>query len=202
MAATLRWNVYVGLAWIQIAGFPSGMAHRRRHSNKTGSLEDIMTRDQFGNFELAFDWKLDTGGNAGVFYHATEEYDHIYWSAPEYQLLDDANHPDGKNRLTSAGADYAVYPPPAGVVKPANQWNSSLIVVQDRAFSIGSTDKSFSNTSCGVPTGRQKSRRASSRTGPITVSPKADTLGFRATTTASSGCATSASVRFREWLRI
>jgi len=96
---------------------------------KTGSANDLITRDQFGNYELAFDWKLATGGNAGVFYRGTEEYDHIYWSGPEYQLLDDANHPDGKSRLTSAGAAYAVYPSPAGVVKPANEWNSSLIVI-------------------------------------------------------------------------
>jgi hypothetical protein len=97
---------------------------------KSGSAEDLVTKEQFGNFELAFDWKLAPGGNAGVFYRATEEYDHIYWSAPEYQLLDDALHPDGKSRLTSAGADYAVYPSPAGVVKPADQWNSSLIVAK------------------------------------------------------------------------
>ena len=96
---------------------------------KTGSVEDIVTKDQFGNFQLALDWKLSPGGNSGVFYRGTEEYDHIYWSAPEYQLLDDAGHPDGKSRLTSAGADYALYPSPAGVVKPADQWNSTLIVV-------------------------------------------------------------------------
>ena len=96
---------------------------------KTGSVDDIVTKDQFGNFQLALDWKLGPGGNAGVFYRGTEEYDHIYWSAPEYQLLDDAGHPDGQSRLTSAGADYALYPSPAGVVKPADQWNSTLIVV-------------------------------------------------------------------------
>ncbi len=91
---------------------------------------DLLTTRQFGDFDLAFDWKLDRGGNAGVFYHGTEEYDHIYWSAPEYQLLDDAHHPDGRDRLTSAGADYAVYPSPAGHVKPANEWNSSRIVIR------------------------------------------------------------------------
>ena len=96
---------------------------------KTGSANDIITRDKFGNFELALDWKIAPGGNAGIFYRGTEEYDHIYWSAPEYQLLDDAGHPDGQSRLTSAGADYGLYPPPAGVVKPAGQWNSTLIVV-------------------------------------------------------------------------
>jgi Domain of Unknown Function (DUF1080) len=97
---------------------------------KSGSGDDIITRDQFGDFELALDWKISPAGNSGVFYRGTEEYDHIYWSAPEYQLLDDAGHPDGKSRLTSAGADYALYPSPAGIVKPADQWNSTLIVVQ------------------------------------------------------------------------
>ena len=96
---------------------------------KSGEVEDIITRDQFGNFELALDWNLSPGGNAGIFYRGTEEYDKIYWSGPEYQLLDDAAHEDGKNRLTAAGAAYALYPSPAGVVKPAGEWNSTLIVV-------------------------------------------------------------------------
>ena len=95
---------------------------------KTGSVNDIITKDQFGNFELALDWKLSPGGNSGVFYRGTEEYDHIYWSAPEYQLLDDAGHPDGQSRLTAAGANYALYPSPAGIVKPGGQWNATLIV--------------------------------------------------------------------------
>ena len=110
--------------------FPSAWHVVNGTLTKSGSTEDIITRDQFGDFELAFDWKLSPGGNAGVFYRGTEEYDHIYWSAPEYQLLDDALHPDGKNRLTSAGAAYALYPSPEGVVKPAGEWNSTLIVVQ------------------------------------------------------------------------
>src|SRR5213079_755306 len=96
---------------------------------KSGPVDDIVTRDQFGNFQLALDWMLSPGGNAGVFYRGTEEYDHIYWSAPEYQLLDDAGHPDGQSRLTSAGADYGLYPSPAGVVKPPGQWNQVRLVV-------------------------------------------------------------------------
>jgi hypothetical protein len=97
---------------------------------KATSTGDLVSRDQFGDFELSFDWKIAPGGNAGVFYRATEEYDHIYWSGPEYQLLDDARHPDGRNRLTSAAAAYALYAPPAGVVKPAGEWNSSRIVAK------------------------------------------------------------------------
>src|SRR5262245_10549907 len=64
---------------------------------KEGHSSDLVTKDQYGDFELEFEWKLGPGGNAGVFYRGTEEYDHVYWSAPEYQLLDDAAHNDGKN---------------------------------------------------------------------------------------------------------
>ena len=121
--STSAWRGY------QSPTFPAGWSIVDGVLTKSGSVGDLLSKEQFGNFELALDWNLSTGGNAGIFYRGTEEYDHIYWSAPEYQLLDDANHPDGKSRLTSAGAAYALYPPPAGVVKPAGQWNSTLIVV-------------------------------------------------------------------------
>jgi hypothetical protein len=91
---------------------------------------DIITREQFGDFELELEWRLAEKGNAGVFYRGTEEYEHVYWSAPEYQLLDDATAPNGESRLTSAGAAYALYPSPEGVLKPANEWNAARIVVR------------------------------------------------------------------------
>lgn len=109
---------------------PKGWSIVNGELTKSGEVEDLVTRDKFANFELSFDWKLGRGGNSGVMYRVTEEYDHPYWTGPEYQLLDDTGHPDGKSRLTAAGSDYALYPSPAGVVKPADQWNSSLIVVQ------------------------------------------------------------------------
>jgi Domain of Unknown Function (DUF1080) len=96
---------------------------------KEGSVDDLVTREQFGNFELELEWKIGKAGNSGIFYRGTREYDHIYWSAPEYQLLDDANAPDGRNRLTSAGSAYALYAAPAGVVKPFGEWNTARIVV-------------------------------------------------------------------------
>ena len=109
---------------------PKGWTVSRGVLSKTVSSNDLVTRDEFENFELVFDWRLHPGGNAGVFYRGNEEFEKIYLTGPEYQLLDDAGHPDGKSRLTSAGADYALYPSPAGIVKPANQWNSSRILVR------------------------------------------------------------------------
>jgi hypothetical protein len=51
-------------------------------------------------------------------------------SAPEYQVLDDAAHADGRNPLTSAGAAFGLYAAPRGVVRPAGEWNQSRIVVR------------------------------------------------------------------------
>jgi len=108
---------------------PNGWTVVGNEITKSHSVGDIMTKDQFANFELTLEWKMEKGGNSGIFYRATREYDHIYWSGPEYQLLDDANAPDGKNPLTSAASAYALYAPPRGVVKPADEWNSTRIVV-------------------------------------------------------------------------
>jgi hypothetical protein len=96
---------------------------------KSKPAHDIVTTDKYANFDLQLDWKLAPKGNAGVFYRGTEEYDAIYWSAPEYQLLDDKGHPDGHSRLTSAGADYALYASPKGYLHPAGHWNHTRIVV-------------------------------------------------------------------------
>ena len=123
-SSTAAWRGY------QQDSMPSGWRIENGTLTKDTVTGDIMTRDQFGDFELELEWVLEVGGNAGIFYRGTEEYDHVYWSAPEYQLLDDATAPNGESRLTSAGAAYALYPSPEGVLKPANQWNAARIVVR------------------------------------------------------------------------
>jgi hypothetical protein len=111
------------------AGFPAGWQVKEGVLFKDGPVDDLVTVKTYGNFELELEWKIGKAGNSGVFYRGTREYDHIYWSAPEYQLLDDANAADGKNRLTAAAAAYALYAAPAGVVLPYDQWNKTRIVV-------------------------------------------------------------------------
>ncbi len=111
-------------------GFPAGWHVADGVLSKSGSVDDLVTLQEFGNFELELEWKIGKGGNSGIFYRGTREYDHIYWSGPEYQLLDDANAPDGASRLTSAAAAYGLYGAPAGVVKPFGQWNRTRIIVQ------------------------------------------------------------------------
>ena len=109
--------------------FPEGWQVAADTISKEGEVDDLVTREMFGDFELELEWKIGKGGNSGIFYRGTREYEYIFWSAPEYQLLDDANAPDGRNRLSSAAAAYGLYPAPAGVVKPAGEWNTTRIVV-------------------------------------------------------------------------
>jgi Domain of Unknown Function (DUF1080) len=111
-------------------GLPEGWHVQGGVLAKQGAVDDLVSTQNYGNFELELEWKIGKGGNSGIFYRGTREYDHIYWSGPEYQLLDDANAPDGKSRLTAAAAAYALYGPPAGVVKPYDQWNQTRIVVR------------------------------------------------------------------------
>jgi hypothetical protein len=110
-------------------GLPAGWHVVDGTLSKDGAVDDLVTREEFGNFEIELEWKIGRGGNSGVFYRGTREYDHIYWSAPEYQLLDDANAADGRSRLTAAAAAFALYASPAGVVRPFDHWNKTRIVV-------------------------------------------------------------------------
>ena len=110
-------------------GLPAGWHVAGGVLSKDGPVEDLVTNQSFGNFELELEWKIGRGGNSGLFYRGTRDYDQVYWSGPEYQLLDDANAPDGSNRLTAAAAAYALYGAPAGIVLPFDHWNRTRIVV-------------------------------------------------------------------------
>lgn len=109
---------------------PSGWQAVDGSLTRVSRAADIITKEQFGDFELTLDWKVEPRGNSGLFYRAVEGLEWIYHGAPEYQILDDAGHRDGQNRLTSAGSNYGLYGAPRGVVKPAGEWNSSRIVAR------------------------------------------------------------------------
>jgi hypothetical protein len=94
-----------------------------------GDGVDLLTDGMYAGFELSLEWMIAPQGNSGILYRVTEAEDETYWTGPEYQLLDDAGQPPGLTRLTAAGAVYALYPSPEGLVKPAGQWNETRIVV-------------------------------------------------------------------------
>ena len=90
---------------------------------------DLISVERFGDFELAFDWRIAPGGNSGVFYRVDEAAGIAHASGPEYQILDNQGHPDGQNPLTSAASAFALYAPAEDVTRPAGEWNSARILV-------------------------------------------------------------------------
>jgi hypothetical protein len=108
---------------------PTGWAVVDGAITRVGEGGDLVTAEQFANFELEFEWMVTSGGNSGVFYRINPDVEVTYMSAPEYQVLDDAVHADGQSPLTSAGAAFGLYPAPAGHAKAGGEWNAARIVV-------------------------------------------------------------------------
>ncbi len=108
----------------------NGSLLSRREQGK--SAGDIITVDQFADFELVLEWKMTKGNNSGVIYRATEQHDQVWQSGPEYQILDNTAHLDGLNTLASAGACYAVFAPAKDVTRPVGQWNQTRILAMGK----------------------------------------------------------------------
>ena len=117
-------------AWrgYQQAELPEGWTAIDGIMTKTRVTNDIVTREQYGDFELTLEWKLPLRGNSGIFYRATEKETKVYWSAPEYQLAEDSLTPDSRNIMTSVAAVHSFYPSKRGVARPAGEWNTTRIV--------------------------------------------------------------------------
>lgn len=111
---------------------PGGWVAQDGMLQRVGGGGDLVTTGEFTDFELAIEWRLDAGGNSGIFYLAATGSDNIFMVAPEMQVLDDAIHRDGQDPLTSAGANYGLHAVPRGVVRPAGEWNSARIKVENK----------------------------------------------------------------------
>ncbi len=93
---------------------------------------DVITIDQFEDFELYLEWAVEEGGNSGIFFNVLEEgYPTVYATGPEYQVLDDVGYPHELEEWQLAGANYAMHNAADKVLKPAGEFNSSRIIVHD-----------------------------------------------------------------------
>lgn len=119
---------------------PKGAAPSRGWKVVDGALHldghggDIVTPDEYDEFELVWTWKISKAGNNGI----------KYWVAPigkeflgpEYQMIDDQGHPDaliGKKRSTACLYDIL----PAAADKPLHpvgEWNESRVVTRNRVI--------------------------------------------------------------------
>lgn len=111
------------------------LTHKAAKGGESNSGGDIVTVEEFENFELELEFKISPGGNSGIKYFVVERLPKPAGSAIgcEFQILDDQNHPDaklGKNGNRTIGSLYDLIPAPADKkVNPPGQWNKARIRV-------------------------------------------------------------------------
>ncbi len=92
----------------------------------SGGGGDIVTVQQFDDFELELEWKAQTGANSGIMYLANEDNGASYFSAPEYQIFGDEDPATSSN--VSSGGVYALYSPMNKKLNPPGEVNHVRIV--------------------------------------------------------------------------
>jgi len=109
--------------------------HVRGNGEQSQNGGDIITIDQYANFELQLEWRISPGGNSGIKYLVAEEMVQSGHSgvAFEMQILDDERHPDakkGRDGNRTASALYDLIAPTNKVLHPVGQWNKVRLIVQ------------------------------------------------------------------------
>jgi len=96
-----------------------------------GKSGDLVTAQEYADFELSFEWKISEGGNSGVIYRAGLGESAPYRYGPEYQVLDNDKATDNKLGNHLAGSLYDMGPEvPRNAVKAVGQWNESRLLVK------------------------------------------------------------------------
>ena len=111
-------------------GVPAGWKVQDGAITRVAEGPDLVSREQYADFEFEFEWKVPPGGNSGVMFRVTEALESTYHSGPEYQILDNARHEDGKNPLTSAASSHSIAAPNHDMTKPVGHWNQSRLLVK------------------------------------------------------------------------
>lgn len=96
-----------------------------------GVSNDLITDQEYENFELSVEWKMSAGGNSGILYNIVESPKETvpYATGPEYQLIDDKGYADPLTAKQKTGANYDMHAPTRLASKPIGEFNHTRIVV-------------------------------------------------------------------------
>ena len=97
---------------------------------RLGRGGDLISREQFGDFELKLDWRISDSGNSGIFIRGDETGPSIHHTGYEMQVLDNAGHRDAKVPSHRAGALYDMIAPDHDTTRPAGDWNAVHIIAR------------------------------------------------------------------------
>jgi hypothetical protein len=97
---------------------------------RDGAGGDLVTVEQYADFELRLEWKISKNGNSGIMFRAGPGGKFPWETGPEFQVLDNAGHKDGQSPLTSAGSNFAVHAPVRDVTRPVGEWNEARLIAR------------------------------------------------------------------------
>lgn len=89
---------------------------------------DIVTEDQYSDFELSLEFRLTPGANSGIKYFVQPGTS----LGLEYQILDDERHPDAREGVEgnrTIASLYDLIPAENKKVNPVGEWNHARVVV-------------------------------------------------------------------------
>ena len=95
------------------------------------SMEDIITNDEYENYELSLEWRIAEGGNSGIIFNVIEDpkYANTYNTGLEMQVLDNIKADDNKKENHLAGLLYDITGTAAmSKPKPVGEWNKARII--------------------------------------------------------------------------
>ena len=94
---------------------------------------DLISEEEFENFHLMLEWKLDSGGNSGIIIQALEDpkYRYAWVTGPEIQIIDNDRHADAKNQKHRAGDLYDLVAAMPETVKAIGEWNLMEVVAKN-----------------------------------------------------------------------
>jgi 3-keto-disaccharide hydrolase len=118
-----------GSAW-QVTDAQLHLDTTTKKDGKITGGGDLVTNDEYENFDLKLEWKIDPGGNSGIMFYVQEgpKFTETYHTGPEMQVLDNERHPDAKIIKHRAGDLYDLITSSPETVKPAGQWNQVEVI--------------------------------------------------------------------------
>jgi cytochrome c len=131
---TQGWHTFakptVGKAW-KVQDGALSLSTGENVDWKTRDGGDIITNDQYENYELNLEWKISPNGNSGIMFNVVEDpkYKDTYETGPEMQVLDILGHPDGRIPKHRAGDLYDLIASPYYPTRPVGEWNYVRIII-------------------------------------------------------------------------
>jgi cytochrome c len=91
---------------------------------------DIITENEYENFEFYMEWKIQNCGNSGIMFNVVEDdkYNYVWQTGPEMQILDNVCHPDASIETHRSGDLYDMIACRFVTVNQAGEWNKVRII--------------------------------------------------------------------------